>query len=84
MTKEFLCGLLVPECRENEGLILPDRQTCKEFYGGLFGCKFLLDLSGNDDLIYDCDVYFAENPEPTCSASAHPIVPTVETGQYLL
>ena len=78
-TTEFLCGLLVPECRENEGLVLPNRQTCKDFYDeGFFGCKALLELTGNEDLIFDCDVYFSENPEPTCSASPHPIVPNTE------
>ena len=79
-TTEFLCGLLVPECRENEGLVLPNRQMCKDFYGGDFGCKYLLEVSGNANLIYDCDVYFSENPEPTCSAIAQtiPVVPKTE------
>ena len=78
VTTEFLCGLLVPECRENEGFVLPNRTMCKEFYGEDAGCGFLLELTGNEDLIYDCDVYFALNPEPTCSASPHPIEPNTE------
>ena len=62
-TTKFLCELLLPECRANEGLVLPRRQTCKKFYEG---CGFLLQLTGNEELIYDCDEYFSENPEPIC------------------
>ena len=93
VTTEFLCGLLVPECRENEGFVLPNRTMCKEFYGEDAGCGFLFELTGKKDLIYDCDVYFAENPEPICPSQF--IVPATEDtttlstiaterGQYVL
>ena len=72
-TTKFLCELLLPECRENEGLVLPNRQTCRDFYAG---CGFLLKLTGNEELIYDCDEYFDENPEPICPAEC--LVPTTE------
>ena len=72
-TTKFLCELLLPECRENEGLVLPNRQTCKEFYAG---CGFLLQLTGNEELIYDCDTCFSDNPEPICPSQF--IVPTTE------
>ena len=72
-TTKFLCGVLLPECRANEGLVFPTRQTCKKFYEG---CGFLLKLTGNEELIYDCDEHFAENPEPICPSQF--IVPTTE------
>ena len=72
-TTDFLCGVLLPECRENEGLVLPNRQICKEFYAG---CGFLLKLTGNEELIYDCDEHFSENPEPICPAQ--PLAPVTE------
>ena len=61
-SREFLCGLLLPECRENEGLLLPNRQMCVDFYAG---CASKLKESGNEELIFDCDL-FSENPEPVC------------------
>ena len=90
-TTKFLCGLLLPECRENEGLVLPTRQTCKEFYAG---CGILLlQLTGYEELIYDCEEYFSENPEPICPSQY--IVPSTdeattmstlntEIGKYLI
>ena len=55
---------------------MPKRQTCKEFYRG---CGLLLRITGNKKLIYDCNEYFDENPEPICPAHAQSIVPqTVE------
>ena len=61
-TKEFLCGLLLPECRENEGLLLPNRPTCEDFYAG---CGKILREKGYEELIFDCSI-FSENPEPVC------------------
>ena len=90
-TTKFLCGLLLPECRVNEGLVFPTRQICKEFYAG---CGFLLQLglTGNEELIYDCEEYFSENPEPICPSQY--MVPTTdetttttldsEIGKYLI
>ena len=67
---EFLCGLLLPECRENEGFILPSRQICNEFYNGsefYTGCMDLLSaLKHSEDFLFDCNA-FPENPEPVCS-----------------
>ena len=63
-SREFLCALLLPECMENEGLFLPNRQMCKEFYEG---CGAILLETGNEELILDCDT-FSENPEPVCVA----------------
>ena len=65
-SREFLCALLLPECRENEGLVLPNRQMCKEFYDG---CGDILVETGNEELILDCET-FSENPEPVCYAQA--------------
>ena len=82
-TTEFLCGLLLPECRENEGLVLPRKQACKEFYAG---CGTILKETGNENAIIDCDKHFSDTPEPICpaqptvpttkEATTHPFVPT--------
>ena len=79
-SREFLCGLLLPECREHKGLVFPKRQMCKDFYKG---CGELLKVLKNaEKLIYDCDVYFSENPKPICPGqsleptTAYPFVPT--------
>ena len=72
-TTKFLCGLLLPECRVNEGLVFPTRQICKEFYAE---CGILLQLTGYEELIYDCEEYFSENPEPICPSQY--IVPTTD------
>ena len=63
-TREFLCGLLLPECRENKGLVFPNRQMCKEFNAG---CGEFLKASGETEFIIDCDAHFSEDPEPICS-----------------
>ena len=70
---EFLCGLLLPECRENEGFILPSRQICYEFYNGsefYTGCGELIrQLENSEEFLIDCDT-FPENPVPVCSANS--------------
>ena len=85
-SRNFLCGLLLPECRENQGLVLPNRQTCEDFYAG---CEEILRATGNEELVLDCNVYFSENPEPDCSAQPEEektAMPTIDStkGQYLL
>ena len=89
-TTKFLCGLLLPECRENEGLVLSKIQTCKEFYAG---CGAILEETGNENAIIDCDAHFSENPEPICPAQSLDLttgdatsVSTIdsEEGQYLI
>ena len=89
-TTKFLCGLLLPDCRENEGLVLPKIETCKEFYAG---CGAILEETGNENAIIDCDMHFSENPEPICPAQLSVSTTTDETttvsaidseaGQYL-
>ena len=70
---EFLCGLLLPECREDEGFILPSRQICHEFYNGsefYTGCGDLLrKLENSEEFLIDCE-RFPENPVPVCSANS--------------
>ena len=77
-TQKFLCGLLLPECRENQGLVMPARQTCKEFYAG---CGLILNKTKNEHLIFDCDVHFEENPQPVCRTTQS-TVPT-KPSEYL-
>ena len=72
-TTEFLCGLLLPECRENKGLVFPSRQMCKEF---IAGCGEFLKGRGETEFIFDCETLFSENPEPICSAQ--PVEPVNE------
>ena len=61
----FPCGLLLPECRENEGLVFPKRETCKEFFDG---CREKLEKTEHEYEIIDCDKHFSENPKPICPA----------------
>ena len=44
---EILCRSLLQECRENEGLVLPERQMCLDF---LRGCGAVITALGFDDL----------------------------------
>ena len=78
-SREFLCGLLLPECRESDGFILPSRQICHEFYNGsefYNGCGELLRLLDNsEEFLIDCDT-FPENLVPVCSV--HSSDPTAE------
>ena len=71
-SRELLCRSLLPECRENEGLILPSRQMCSEF---LAGCRAFLEVQGGGDLQIDCNI-LQVNPEPVCYAQ--PTIPTTE------
>ena len=44
---EILCRSLLPECRESEGLVQPERQMCLDF---LSGCADVIDILGIEDL----------------------------------
>ena len=63
--------MLLPECRENEGLVPPERQTCTKFYAE---CGDFLEKKGHEHVIVDCDTHSFENPEPICPARS--LVPT--------
>ena len=61
-SRKFLCELLLPECRENEGLVLPKRETCMKFF---MGCTDMLVQTTNEELILNCNIFPAD-PQPVC------------------
>ena len=70
MSTELLCGSLLPECRENEGLVLPNRQLCLDF---LINCEAVIAAQGGGGLQIDCTI-LPVNPEPVCYTQ--PTMPT--------